>query len=200
MPPPVRPAFPWTSRRRKTPHDIGYRMCLDWPITVGGVEVYRSLYMKHKVSLETNSLKLAAAEDFLEDCFNRRRASERRCNICATAWPCVHVLLCEILREIAKPDCHERNRKSESYLHQVTPCGHIRSVGCFGKTPVFLQGLLTKSGAEIASGRWYIWSCGAWKGGAHRTSRRTSARGQKAEEEMLGARKVEGLMSNHARV
>jgi hypothetical protein len=51
------------------------------------ISIFQKPFKKRDVPLEKSSFKLAAAEDFLEECFNRRRATERRCNIRTTTRP-----------------------------------------------------------------------------------------------------------------
>ena len=51
--------------------------------------------MKQNVLLEKRMFMLAAAEGCLEECFNKKRVAERRCNNAQLLGNVAHVLLCE---------------------------------------------------------------------------------------------------------
>ena len=96
---------------------------------LGGVEASESPLVRHGVSLEESSFKLAATEIFCESCFDRRRALERRLNVRATARPHDHALLCEIQREIASQISMKATGKARAYPTKSGPadksCGSL---------------------------------------------------------------------------
>ena len=74
-------------------------------------------FKKHGVPLEKSSFKLAAAEDFLEECFNRRRATERRCNIHAPPPGHLTTSFCVSVKE----DCRARSPERQRTKQELPP-------------------------------------------------------------------------------
>ena len=102
--------------------------------------------MKHKVPMEKSLSKSAAAEDFPEECFNRRRAYERRWNMCITArpWP---VSSCTSY-EGGLPGLVTRKAtgKAGATPTKSSHTGKAEVMGAPGEPPVLRPGILTKNG------------------------------------------------------
>ena len=78
--------------------------------------------------------KPATAGDLREECFNIRRASERRCDDSRNSTTSM-VFFCELWMEIAASDHRKATSKARAPFRQVAPCGHSQSAKCSGRAP-----------------------------------------------------------------